>query len=210
MQEEGSRERGWLCGYGRLLTIQDNMKSLYDDIQKKRKEVVEVEKQIAARDLNAGGEDPRLKEKQERRKKMEQLVSNMRRSVPATERTVAEARTALDTAKVQSDELRNRLDDINGQKARVEGTIATLERQTTNRLGVYGQGIEIVMNEINKTRWHHSPPLGPLGQYVQLEDPKYGDVAHSVLAQTLCGFAVRCKEDKHTLMKILERLTLNQ
>lgn len=87
----------------------------------------------------------------------------------------------------------------------VKESIDNLKTQATNRLSAFGSRMDSVMREIDAARWVHSKPIGPLGMYVKLKDPRYQNAFHSVMGMTLCQFAVRCDQDRRTMMEILKR-----
>lgn len=192
-------------------TLQDEMKAIKEDVNRVRKEIANLEGQIAARQHGPDAtQNPRERELQERRKKLEDGLSSLRRRLPEAERKATDAAQELDRAEAEYTALESRRDDIRVQLDRAKQSAATLQRQSTDRMAVYGQGFDKVMARIRQARWHHSEPLGPLGLYVQLEDMRYRDAAHATLGQLLCGFAVRDHRDKHTLLNILKECKQHQ
>lgn len=133
------------------------------------------------------------------------MLSNLRRQRPRTEQEVQEAEAAFDVA--ADAESRAEADALQASRAEIESkdAVDNLKSQAKNRLLAFGANMPMVMQEIDKARWVHSRPLGPLGMHVKLKDLKYRDAFHSVLGSTLCQFAVRCEQDRRTMLDILKR-----
>ena len=72
-------------------------------------------------------------------------------------------------------------------------------------MATFGTGLDHVFKEFDRAKWVDSRPLGPLGAYVELLDTGYQKTMSSLLGQLMCCFAVKCSQDKQTLMEILKR-----
>ncbi|WWC62703.1 uncharacterized protein I303_105300 [Kwoniella dejecticola CBS 10117] len=139
------------------------------------------------------------------RGKFEDLIGRMRKDKPKKQQQLMEKSSDLKIAKTKVQDIQYQIDQQNNIARNIQEKINNLEGQSLNRLSAFGQGLDNVMREIDRTRWRHSPPLGPLGMYVKLQDHYYRDIVQSILGNTLCSFAVRDPQDRSTLIAILQK-----
>ncbi|KAL1408182.1 hypothetical protein Q8F55_004987 [Vanrija albida] len=180
------------------------MNDCQGDLDSAEQEVQELTRQIAAA---SGDEGPNAQEAALRNKKegAEKALRNMSDKLPRAEEDVETATQALEAQGREVAVLNNRRDELANDLDKGRQRLATLEQASTNRLARYGRGIELVLRAISRAKWRHSPPLGPIGQYVHLRDDafQYRDVLQGAMGHFLCSFAVRHDEDKVQLMRIL-------
>jgi len=86
-----------------------------------------------------------------------------------------------------------------------EAQIKVARESEKNVLAPYGSGIEAVIREVQTTRWHGQQPLGPLGRFVKLKDPRWADVLRVNLSGTMVSWAVTDARDRAPLKALLER-----
>jgi chromosome segregation ATPase len=174
-------------------------------VQENAREVAAYDEQIANQANATARVDPAITKLKKGIDSHSDLLSNLRRQRPRSEQEVEEAEKAFDAAK----EAESRAHEEAMQALRAEHeskeAVDNLRLQATNRLAAFGHNISIVMQEIDRARWVHSKPLGPLGMHVRLKDLKYRNAFHSVFGSTLCQFAVQCDQDRKTMMDILKR-----
>lgn len=139
----------------------------------------------------------------EKIKHHQDLLQNMTRARPTKEKDAKDAlekRNEAEKAQRAKEEARNEASQALDQARR---NLEPFKRASRSGLEKFGNNIGAVMDRIRKAQWRAGPPLGPLGQYVQLEDESYRGVLESYLGGLMCQFAVRCDEDRQTLLKIL-------
>lgn len=129
----------------------------------------------------------------------------MEREIPKKEEDAVTQEQALEKLRNEENGLQGLHDERHKAAEEQKRLLANLELQAKNRMATFGTGLEHVFKEFDRARWVHSRPLGPLGAHVQLEDPHYQATMSSVLGNLMCSFAVRCPQDKQTLMDILKR-----
>ncbi|WRT67894.1 uncharacterized protein IL334_004868 [Kwoniella shivajii] len=139
------------------------------------------------------------------RTKYEELIAKLRKEKPRRQQQYVEKSADLKAAKRDVQEVQYRIDQQNSTARGIQDKINNLETQSVNRLSAFGQGLDNVMRDIQRTKWRHSPPLGPLGMFVKLDDMGYRDIIQTILGQTLCSFAVQDNHDRSTLIQILQR-----
>ncbi|WOO77550.1 Structural maintenance of chromosome0s protein 6 [Vanrija pseudolonga] len=182
----------------------NSMADCQEELDSAEREVQELARQIAA----ASGDQGQNAQEAELRKKKEgaeKALRNMSDQLPKVERDVATGKEVLETRQREAASLNNRRDALSLDLDRGKRQLESLQQSSTNRLARYGNRLDIVLEAIKKVKWRHSPPIGPIGQYVHLHenDFKYRDVLQGVMGSFLCSFAVRHDDDKVTLMRIL-------
>ncbi|WWC88499.1 uncharacterized protein L201_003410 [Kwoniella dendrophila CBS 6074] len=143
------------------------------------------------------------------RTKFEELLNKFRKERPKRQQLFEEKQADCRMAKNQVQEVQYEIDQQQATAYNLQEKIKNLEGQSVNRLSAFGQGLDSIMKDIQRTQWKHSPPIGPLGMFVKLDDMYYRDIIQSILGQTLCSFAVRDNRDKATLIGILKRHLIN-
>jgi chromosome segregation ATPase len=179
---------------------------MVDSISKLDEKLAGIKRRIA--ELEAAQtetQDPRQASLRQDIEKHEVLLTKLTRELPNREATAKKKEEERDHIVQEIGDLEQQRDAQEAEASRAKNTIRNLETQVSNRLSAFGTNIEAVLQEIDAARWRHSKPLGPLGRYVHLNDFQYKDVVSSHLGLLLCGFAVRCKEDRVQMMSILHR-----
>nr|XP_019004110.1 uncharacterized protein I203_03268 [Kwoniella mangroviensis CBS 8507]OCF67571.1 hypothetical protein I203_03268 [Kwoniella mangroviensis CBS 8507] len=139
------------------------------------------------------------------RTRYEEFADKLRKDKPKKQLQLAEKNGDLKVAMQEAEQIRYQIQQKETAAYNINEKIKNLEGQSTNRLAAFGQGLNNVMRDIQRTKWRHSPPLGPLGMYVKLNDMYYRDTIQGILGATLCTFAVRDPHDRATLVEILRR-----
>lgn len=77
----------------------------------------------------------------------------------------------------------------------------------SNQLARYGQNLQAVYDQIARSGWNHSPPIGPIGQYLKLRsgEERYQSVMDGFMSQQMAAWAVRDPRDKAQLIQIFKR-----
>lgn len=86
-----------------------------------------------------------------------------------------------------------------------ESQIRAVRDSEKNALAPYGNNMESVIREVQKMSWHGQQPIGPLGRFVKLKDPKWADVLRVNLTGTMISWAVTDARDRGPLKALLER-----
>lgn len=182
---------------------QENIRNSQSEVESSQKERDNLQKKIRERAARAGAEDPKLTGLRERFRKIGEGQERFRREVPSRQAKVDGLTRDVDTARQAMAEAES---EVRFAKTKVDDLaqrILNLQSQAGDRLAAYGYKLNVLFDEINRARWVHSKPLGPLGQYIQLEDPLYRRAFASTLGPIACAFAVRDPRDKATMSKVL-------
>lgn len=174
-------------------------------MQKDAAEVATYEDKIQQALKNSVAEDPEVIRLRAKVTQLDDLLAKLRREKPILERKVRDAEEALAQANDAEGAANGALLSATSAEKEMSDRIANLKSQSTNRMNAFGNNIQAVILEIDRAHWVKGRPLGPLGMHVKLEDSRYIDAFHSVLAPTLCSFAVKCDQDRRTMASILDR-----
>jgi chromosome segregation ATPase len=134
---------------------------------------------------------------------METALRKFQQEVPLRERQVNDLDKELYKAQDAVADIDHQLGGVNSQIMSVQDQLSTIQRQSSNRLSAYGDGVNLVLDEIAKARWQRGKPVGPMGLFVQLEDRTYRAACESLLGSMMCTWVVQCDTDRETLRRIL-------
>ena len=115
-----------------------------------------------------------------------------------TQERLRSAEQQFETLKRDGEQLKANIVGIDEQLQR----IAARER---SKLAPFGSEMEQVLEEIRLARWHGAPPVGPLGSYVKVRDPRrWADVMRVQIGNMMSAFAITDSRDRGTLERILK------
>lgn len=181
------------------------------EIKKKKAEVADLDKRIAAKARDQGSAvDPQMEALRKKIKHHQDLLQNMTRARPTKEKEASDAAAAVERAEQTQRAKEAVRDDASQALDQARRNLEPFRRASRDGLEKFGNNIGTVMDRIQRAQWRAGPPLGPLGRYVQLEDESYRPVLESYLGGLMCQFAVRCDEDRLTLLRILTECSRHQ
>ncbi|KAJ2411882.1 Structural maintenance of chromosomes protein 6, partial [Coemansia sp. RSA 2530] len=88
---------------------------------------------------------------------------------------------------------------------RTRASLEEMMRSTSNSLNAFGQGIVEALDMIDRAKWHNTKPIGPIGRFVKLRDPKWARIIETTLDKSLNSFLVESHADRTTLDAIFRR-----
>lgn len=188
-----------------VLNAQFALSEVRSEIKSAEKEIASLEQQLEERNQKSATQDPRETELRKKNEQMEGLLSNMRRSIPVYERDQRNLQTELSEVEQKVDEAEGRRDNVKRDLESARQRLNQMQRSEKNRLEAFGTNIDLVLNEIKRTKWRHTTPIGPIGQYVKLKDKFYRSTIEASMGSLLCSFIVFDRQDNATLMDILKR-----
>ena len=97
-------------------------------------------------------------------------------------------------------------DRVSDELRTAERNMQNLNSSNADQLQLFGQGVRETVAEIERQSrsWRGQKPIGPLGKYIKLKDPRWGRVVEGVLGATLNAFLVETVEDEYRLRDILK------
>ncbi|WVR06445.1 hypothetical protein IAU60_003476 [Kwoniella sp. DSM 27419] len=189
-----------------LLELDSDISVVQEDIDSERSGLSILQKKIEARiKKNANGDGNEQERLMQDRDKLQAMLDKFRKEKPRKQQQHTAKTTEKRDAQRVVEDIKNQMEQEQSTGRRIQDKINNLQRQSVNRLSAFGAGLDQVMRDIQKAQWKHSPPLGPLGMHVKLQDMDYRDVIQSILGNVLCSFAVRDPQDREQLNQILQR-----
>ncbi|WVQ83948.1 hypothetical protein IAT38_006092 [Cryptococcus sp. DSM 104549] len=193
-----------------LRSCETNVKDIEQSIASEQGAVTRLTQKIADANHRAAPEQQAERERLfGKRTRYEEAIQNMRRDKPLWQRENDAKQREREAADEECDKLRGDLDDLDSKAMQIENTIRNLEGQSTDRIKAFGTNIGPLMQEIARTQWRHSTPIGPLGMHVKLTDMSYRDTVQAMIGSMLCGFMVGCAEDRVKLFNMMKRHQAN-
>lgn len=116
-----------------------------------------------------------------------------------------EKEEAANDARHEGDQFQASLNQAKSRVQECEAQIKVARDSEKNVLAPYGTGMETVIKEVQNMRWHGQQPLGPLGRFVKLKDPRWADVLRVNLSGTMVSWAITDAKDRAPLKALLER-----
>lgn len=93
-------------------------------------------------------------------------------------------------------------------RERIEAINAGIRRcdeSQKSRLAPFGQNMEAVLADIERSKWVGSKPVGPFGMYVKVKDEQWAEILRNQLGGAMSSFAVTDGRDRAQLSQILQR-----
>lgn len=144
----------------------------------------------------------RAREKLEDAKKAIEKAEEKLRSLEAQAR---DQEAAANDARREESIFQSACDQARNRILECQNQIKVIRDSEKNALAPYGNGMESIIKEVQKMRWHGQQPLGPLGRFVKLKDPRWADVLRVNLSGTMVSWAVTDAKDRAPLKALLER-----
>ena len=103
----------------------------------------------------------------------------------------------------QVQELNNTTSDAEKEMKHCDVQLQSLNQSASGRANMFGKNVQALRAQIDNSRWHGEKPIGPLGAYVSLVDPKWRPLLQSVLGNLMTAFAITDGRDRNTLKRLL-------
>ncbi|KAF9777990.1 P-loop containing nucleoside triphosphate hydrolase protein [Thelephora terrestris] len=183
-----------------------DQKDINSRIKTERANIKNVELQIDAETKRMA---THTNERRERaRAKLEEAkaaVENAEARLKSLEAQMEEKAQAANDVRSEENEFRAAFEAAKREMEECENQIKVARDSEKNALAPYGNNMESVIRDVQKTRWHGKEPLGPLGRYVKLKDPKWADVLRVNLSGSMVSWAITDARDRGPLKALLER-----
>ncbi|KAG6820629.1 hypothetical protein H0H93_014232 [Arthromyces matolae] len=188
-----------------------NIAQFTDDLRKLDDSVITLDKQITDFEQQIEEETKRMATKtqakhEQTQRELEEARANAEDAKLTLEKLVndvQEQEAKTNAVKAAGMELDRKQADIQKEIMNCQGMIQRAKDAEKNSLNPYGNKIKEVLDAIKSERWEGDCPVGPLGQFVKVKDPKWGDLLCSQLGQYLTAFAVTKNADRGKLYRLL-------
>lgn len=148
----------------------------------------------------------------ERRERVQTRLEDAKKAIEKAEEKlrslelqVEEKGAAANDARREEGEFQAACDQAKNRVVECESQIRVIRDSEKNALAPYGNGMESIIREVQKMSWHGQQPIGPLGRFVKLKDPRWADVLRVNLSSTMVSWAVTDARDRAPLKALLER-----
>ena len=132
-------------------------------------------------------------------------IENAEARLKSLEDQAREKEAAMDDVRREGERAQASRDQARNRVQECEAQIKVIKDSEKNALAPYGTGMEAVIKEVQKKRWHGQPPLGPLGRFVKLKDHQWADAFRANLSGTMVSWAITDARDRAPLKALLER-----
>ncbi|CAE7095754.1 unnamed protein product [Rhizoctonia solani] len=208
-------------------SIEDQRRKIREDIKNKRDRLKEIKNQksemnnalqqcnSAIKDLTEriNAEEAKLQDgRRELREKLNSDMERVTKQTKAEELNLNECRANIAnlTQLIQAKQSEKREINASREKLRsdidsAQHNIQRLEGSQRNAINKFGSDLHRALADIDKHQWMGQKPLGPLGQYVELKDARWAELARIYLGNLMASFAVTDARDREPLSRILQK-----
>ncbi|QRV82074.1 structural maintenance of chromosomes protein [Ceratobasidium sp. AG-Ba] len=212
-------------GEASTAALEEERKRVREDIKAKKHKLVEIKTQKtemnnALQQVNStiqgltervAAEEAKLQDgRRELREKLNLDMEKVQKQVKVEEENLRECQDNIrnllklvQTKKEESREVNSSRNRIRENIETINKAISNLQGQQRNKLNAFGNNLDRALVDIAQARWEGQPPLGPLGQYVEIKDPRWAVLMRVNIGSLMTNFAVTTQKDRETLSRIL-------
>jgi structural maintenance of chromosomes protein 6 len=139
-----------------------------------------------------------LKDAKEAEASLSEKKATETMAIPTMNRRREEVQQEIETLGVSMEKKRKEIEDVERQ-------IASLQQRRGAAVDSVHPKVRSLLKLIEKDSTFTQKPIGPLGQYIQLLEPKWSAVIEKSLGQSLDGFVVVNKRDQQHLSNLMQR-----
>jgi chromosome segregation ATPase len=183
-----------------------DMKRIDQEIATGKKSIANLDRQI---EEEARRMETHTNEKREKaRAKLDQAKSDWEAKDAELKKLEAEMRTSDEESQKAENEGRGLDDEVRqaeGEVANCRQQIVNCDNQAKSSFAPYGNNIPEIIEQTKKMKWHGNLPVGPLGVYVKLKDPKWATTMRLQLGNLMTSWAVTDARDRQPLKQLLDK-----
>lgn len=188
-----------------LKLAEDAQKSIQREIDTNTRNIAHIGDLLKEEEKNLDG--GYVQQRRETKAKLEDC-NKLRQSVieklEHSESKLSDLRSQKQVFEPKIEESQTAISQYNKEIMDYKKDIQDFQNDEKSQLLAYGNNTYRVLEEIKRNSHRfHEVPLGPVGRYVTLKNPKWGPVLNRQLASTLMAFIVGDDEDKKLLFAIL-------
>ena len=146
------------------------------------------------------------------RRQQEEQLQRLKNEREELKQTLTDARRDADTLVTEQEEGSNEFRAMNNDLGNAQRDVQACDnainqarRSQTDPLAAYGHNIRAVIDAIQRENWIGSKPVGPLGRFMTLKDPRWSSTIESVVGAQLNGFVCSDSRDRPRLGNLLKR-----
>ncbi|KAI0755297.1 P-loop containing nucleoside triphosphate hydrolase protein [Daedaleopsis nitida] len=192
---------------GRMTQLKGDEKTINDSMANVNLQIAGLEKQISDEQARM---ESRSRDKRDRANAQLEQASTQQREKEDQLKSIADDRRRLqaeaDSAHAEGDRLNEQGKQLKHRILECDEHIRTLTQMERSKYAQFGNNMDQVVAEIQRTRWHGQPPVGPFGLYVKVREPeKWGKLLQVIIGGMMSSFAITDARDRPALADILSR-----
>ncbi|KAI0338901.1 P-loop containing nucleoside triphosphate hydrolase protein [Trametopsis cervina] len=203
IQEEQKKIRTQLSAY------KNDERVMNDDMQRLNLLITSLKQQINEEAKRIENFSQGKREETER--KLQEAIEDCK-TAEADLETLLTERTRLVTeqeqAKVKGANIQQEVERQGGIKSQIDDLtrqLGLIDQRERTKLAPFGTNLDQVLDEIPNLRWHGQQPVGPLGQFVKVRDPRWAPILRVRLGGGMGMFAITDPKDRQQLDQLLKR-----
>jgi chromosome segregation ATPase len=153
-------------------------------------------------DASNGGSSRQISEKI---RQLQDTIATLEAESLSAQAVIEELETHRQEEAARLAEVREQIDHTGAEVGEIESRIRGLQRQRQDTLLAFGDRVPALLAAIDRETWD-AKPLGPIGRYVQLTEPRWAPVLESVFGPLLNSFVVTTRNDKVKLMNLTRQM----
>lgn len=149
---------------------------------------------------------------QEAREGFEREVAELQEQRERVEQEIAEKGGEMRGAQARIGEMEEKLFALQSVKAHLARTVAHCREQMhqiqdeTDNLAVYGSHMPKFVQTLERNKGRFStPPLGPIGRYLEVPDERYKSVVEQLVSSQLGSFIVNTAKDHEVFLQLFAK-----
>ncbi|KAI5817061.1 hypothetical protein BZA77DRAFT_279463 [Pyronema omphalodes] len=193
-----------------IIKIVGEIRKVHPEIKKSDGKIRDIEGKIANEERRLaernGGSSSRLKEQIDQ---ANLEIQELKEEIKKLELKHSTEEDELRELSHRKKKIRDRIDAKQNDLKNARNLLDSLSQAGRTFMSVFHQSIHGVLKDIENERRWRDKPIGPLGSYVTLKDPKWMDIVERFFGASLEGFVVTNHQDGQLLKEILKKNRCN-
>ncbi|KAJ9124140.1 hypothetical protein QFC22_000936 [Naganishia vaughanmartiniae] len=197
-------------GAKKIRETEANLKNLNAEIKSQQALIKSLEAK-QEEEMHKNGHDELQRRRHDlmhKKAELQTILEKIEREIPIIEATLKDIYERRSRIQLQMNELQEDRQEAQSRVQQLDSQLSALRQRQGggDPLSAFGRNIRAVYDAIERTRWAHSKPIGPLGVHVSIKqgEAPYQRLLDTMLSGTLTSWAVRDGHDKRTLLKIFQ------
>jgi chromosome segregation ATPase len=189
-----------------IIKIVGEIRKVHPEIKKSDSKIRDTEDKIANEEVRLaernGGSSARLKEQIDQ---ANLEIEELKKDIKNLELKHSTEENELRELSHRKKQIRDRIDAKQNDLHNAQNLLNSLSQAGRTFMSVFHQSVHSVLRDIENERRWRDKPIGPLGSYVTLKDPKWMDIVERFFGASLESFVVTNHQDGQLLKEILKR-----
>ncbi|KAI0051110.1 P-loop containing nucleoside triphosphate hydrolase protein [Auriscalpium vulgare] len=189
----------------KILDLKADERRINDELTSTKRQIAELDKRMKEEAAKSAAHSEAKVDQLHQR--LESIREEFRQTEERLKASLTEGQAKDDeskSVKTNGDNLRRELESAKRDYSDAEEQIQRCIDNERNSLAPFGKAMNAVLEQISRMRWQGQKPVGPLGVYVKVTDPKWAPLLRIVLGGLMSSFAVTDSRDLPALKKLLK------